>query len=97
MAPDEHRALMATAGGLAICKVSGERGSGVWEGEMNAGQWCGLGHGSKGARLKGTSKGEGGARGGFGPSRPRGEMGRKGIPFFFFQNNFFQTHFSNEN
>ena len=50
MAPDEHRALTATAGSLAICKVSGERGSGVWEGEMNAGQRCGLEHGSKGAR-----------------------------------------------
>jgi hypothetical protein len=50
MAPEEHRALMATAGGLAICKVPVERGSRVWEGEMNAWQRRGLGHDSKGAR-----------------------------------------------
>jgi len=50
MASEKRWVLMATAGGSMRSEVPRERGSEVWEGEMNAGQRRGLGHGSKGAR-----------------------------------------------
>lgn len=65
---------MATAGGSARFEAPRERWSGVWEGEMNAGQRRGLGHGSKGARHGGERGRVGnGARGyGLDPCIERG-------------------------
>jgi len=93
-----HREIVG-AGGCAACgsteprereeAVGGRKGM-TGGPDLSAGE---RGEGGEGGRLGRGPGREKGARGRFGPSRPReGERGRKGIPFFFFQNNF-----SNEN